>query len=337
MENEILGTDGDDIIDTTSGNDNVSAGAGFDTIYASEGNDTIDGGDGEDHIVYEADSSQATVTSDGDVITVQTESGTDTLVSVETVFFQYDESYGDLADFVQAPDPVDPIDPVEPVEFIQGLIERGTRSDDLFIGSDLSDAVRGRKGDDIFETTGAGFDEFRGGRGEDTVVYTDLLVEDVEFVTMGRGFVRVLKDDGSFDTIKSIETVEFADGQAFSVKDLVDQARTEVRGTKADDLFVGTDGNDKFRGRKGDDIFQTDGQGHDVFQGGKGYDVVEYAVDMIVGVESFGDNKYRVLKTDGSVDILKNIEAVRIGDDPLQDIEDAFAPLLGEFDMLAFG
>ena len=47
----IIGTDGDNIIETGAGNDTIRGGDGADIIYAGDGNDTIDAGAGDDFIV----------------------------------------------------------------------------------------------------------------------------------------------------------------------------------------------------------------------------------------------------------------------------------------------
>jgi Ca2+-binding RTX toxin-like protein len=50
QEEVIIGTDGDDTINSGDGNDNISAGKGNDTINGGDGNDLISGGEGNDKI-----------------------------------------------------------------------------------------------------------------------------------------------------------------------------------------------------------------------------------------------------------------------------------------------
>ena len=49
-EEVIIGTSGDDTINSGDGNDNISAGKGNDTINGGDGNDLISGGEGNDKI-----------------------------------------------------------------------------------------------------------------------------------------------------------------------------------------------------------------------------------------------------------------------------------------------
>ncbi len=48
MDNDVFGTDGDDILDGKGGNDSISGGAGNDTLFGGTGDDTLDGGAGND-------------------------------------------------------------------------------------------------------------------------------------------------------------------------------------------------------------------------------------------------------------------------------------------------
>ncbi len=50
-EEVIIGTDGDDTINSGDGNDNISAGKGNDTINGGDGNDLVSGGAGNDKII----------------------------------------------------------------------------------------------------------------------------------------------------------------------------------------------------------------------------------------------------------------------------------------------
>ncbi|MCE3263857.1 MAG: hypothetical protein K0R43_2936 [Pseudoduganella sp.] len=76
-----------DQLDGGPGNDRLLGGNGHDRLFAGPGNDTMDGGAGMDTAYLQVNSTSATITRDGNVVTIQSSLGTDTLQNVERVVF----------------------------------------------------------------------------------------------------------------------------------------------------------------------------------------------------------------------------------------------------------
>ncbi len=120
---------------------------------------------------------------------------------------------------------------------------RGTRRDDLLVGTEDDDEIRGFRGDDVIEGL-AGDDEIKGGRGDDHLFGGD----DDDEIHGGRGDDHIFGGDG----------------------------HDELKGGRGDDELVGDKGNDDVFGGRGDDrAIWNNGDGSDLIHLGRGYDRVQ--------------------------------------------------------------
>jgi Ca2+-binding RTX toxin-like protein len=184
-DEEIRGTDGDDLLIGTPRTDLIDAGAGNDIVYGREDNDTIYGGAGDDRIVG----------GDGDDIlfggpgndTMFGGAGNDTLFGEEGNDILYGEDGNDLilggdgndfasggpgSDTLQGDEGNDTIDGEAGNDHIDGgagndrLI--GGAGNDLIAGGMGNDIVAGGEGNDCLDG-GAGDDTISGGAGDDVI------------------------------------------------------------------------------------------------------------------------------------------------------------------------
>lgn len=324
---ELFGNAGNDLLEGGRGNDILRGGAGNDTLLGGLGNDRLLGGADDD--VMSGDEGDDTLTggagndrlSGGDGLDTAVFSGslanyTFTRVSETEVLVTDLRADGDGADVLQ----VD----IERIRFTDGTFSLGdltppwnpvfwgTEFDDFIFGSESSDEFRagagndeilGFGGDDVIEA-GTGDDHVAGGDGHDTLVLSGLALDyDIQFIGE-MGFVvtdRRAGGDG-VDTIRDVETLQFADGQTFSLASLI------LTPTEGDDTLNGSDlgemidalgGNDTVDGRGGDDtLFGGDGddvliggEGRDLIVGGAGNDTIIADWDDIVA----GDDGYDTL------------------------------------------
>ncbi|MEJ0075025.1 MAG: FG-GAP-like repeat-containing protein [Alphaproteobacteria bacterium] len=85
--NLLVGDDGNDALIGNGGNDTLVGGNGNDTLQGGLGNDVINGGTGTDNAIFAGPRSAYTITLSGSTATVSGPDGTDTLSSVEYLFF----------------------------------------------------------------------------------------------------------------------------------------------------------------------------------------------------------------------------------------------------------
>lgn len=76
-----------DLLDGGPGNDHLIGGNGNDKLYPGPGNDSMDGGGGIDTANIQVNSTAASITRSGNVITITSSLGVDTLQNVERVVF----------------------------------------------------------------------------------------------------------------------------------------------------------------------------------------------------------------------------------------------------------
>lgn len=302
-DDDIVGTEGVDIINAMDGNDTVdgaggddqiTGGAGFDLIYGGAGNDYLTGGLGGD-LVYGGDGDDILIESgkidDFDVL--DGGAGSDRL----TVTSGYANMYGGDDD-----------DLLRMEGDAYGYADGGSGNDTL-IGGSHDDELRGGEGyDDL--TGGQGFDVFSGSLselqgdrildyayGEEIRVHNaSLTAEQVQLVNDG-GFSYLAIDsdgDGVFDTRIFFATevtgvIQLGGDPDYNtiikiVEDGGYGTPTEeadyLVGTSGSDIIDALGGNDDVAGRGGDDqLFggagddHIDGnEGNDVIEGGDGFD-----------------------------------------------------------------
>ncbi|SJZ85215.1 hypothetical protein [Consotaella salsifontis] len=265
--NELVGTEADDVISGLDGDDDLS-GLG--------GSDTLDGGDGYDSIRYVGNSQGVVVTFTGqgsgtveenaidtdsftgiesvvgsqygDVFTNSSSGyarfrgldGIDTYNGSETGFdfldFLRDANFGGTGGVtvdLRSGTAIDGFGNLESLSYIDGA--RGTEQDDFFIGDDGDNQFRGEGGNDDMRATG-GSDSFDGGAGSDSIQYNDATQAIVAHFT-GDLSGYVLEGSEFTDTFVDVEAVF---GTAFG-DTFVNESSSFAR-------FRGFDGVDSYTG-----------------------------------------------------------------------------------------
>jgi Ca2+-binding RTX toxin-like protein len=319
-DDQIWGTDLNDILRGYNGNDLLSGGAGA---------DVLDGGEGFDWASYQTAQSGVIVDLNKG-IGLEGDAKGDTYISIESIV---GSSYNDVIyagsgahryyglggidvvsyTYSTAAVSVDLKNNYGGSGFAQGDtyfdIEQvyGSKFNDNLSGSDNSDSLAGGKGNDIITgyagndylygeegndhfIGGAGADFLNGGDGYDTVYYGG----------SGAGVTVDLKNnsgkggEAEGDTFFSIERVvgsQYSD--TLGGTDSIDS----LYGGNGNDVLWGHSGNDYLFGEDGDDSL-SGGAGADVLDGGFGRDFVSYftatsrvVIDFVKGVGTEGDAK----------------------------------------------
>jgi Ca2+-binding RTX toxin-like protein len=265
-DEEIHGTDGDDVLIGTPRNDVIDAAAGNDIVYGREGNDTIRGGAGDDRIVG----------GEGDDIlfggpgndTMFGGAGNDTLFGEAGNDILYGEDGNDLIlggdgddfasggqgndtilggagdDTLQGDEANDTIDGEDGNDHIDGGagndILSGDAGDDHIDGGDGNDVLAGGAGNDCIDagcgddvvvlSVDGGHDVITGGSGNDTLDLSQIVFD--ENVDLPDGIVEIC--DGQTAQIFEIENVHGGHGRDRLVAD----AHVNI--------MEGGDGNDTF-------------------------------------------------------------------------------------------
>ncbi|MHA1565880.1 MAG: calcium-binding protein, partial [Alphaproteobacteria bacterium] len=173
----------------------------------------------------------------------------------------------------------------------------GGAGDDTLIGGSGADTLLGGGGDDTF----------LGGDGSDRIVLTGNRA-DYQITKNGDGTYTIVDQvgDGGTDTIASIETLQFADGDV-AIADLMQPSVTltgtggsdTIIGSAAAEYILGGGGHDRLEGRGGDDWIEG-GSGQDTMLGGDGDDVFKISgSDRYYDSFSGGDGDDTILGGDG--------------------------------------
>jgi len=185
---------------------------------------------------------------------------------------------------------------------------RGTRFDDVVIGSEEDNAFWGL----------AGNDTFNGGAGEDIIHYgEDYLRGGTAGVTVNLFNQIGIDGHGHTDTLIDIEHVhataqnDFLTGNNVGNRLFGEDGNDTLVGHGGQDVLVGGAGNDSMRGGDDNDELVGD-EGNDTMDGGEGHDIVRYrddaagiSADLLSG---------RVTDGHGDTDILIGIEGVHGSD-----------------------
>jgi len=192
-----------DQIDGGSGYDTIEGNGGSDFIIGGAGNDTLDGGEGDDFFYFAGTTPSYDHVSGGDGYdTILGSSGDDT-IGLRSSPESIERIYGGAGyDVVRIPDGGTRTlslagSVAESIELIQGGTGNG-----FITGSDSADRISG----------GSGNDTINGGPGLDTAVYQD----ESESYAINWGFpttVRAVVTREGTDTLYSVETLAFADGE----------------------------------------------------------------------------------------------------------------------------
>ncbi len=298
LEGQPLPTGGDDIIYGYRGNDSLSGLGGNDILNGGKGIDVLRGGVGDDILQVEGDEGVYDFFDGG--------AGTDTLQfigndSVTLAGFNASVSLIEIIDGngrgllgTKKADVFDlhGLTAANNVPFIDG---RG--GDDVLIGSDLAEDLRGGAGNDTLEGGGGndildggkGIDVLHGGAGDDILqVRGKQGVSDVFDGGAGTDTLqfigkKAVKLNGFDAAASSIEILEgngkkLAGTNAADVFDFTGLAEMtgvlSVQGERGDDVLIGSGFDDVLHGNRGEDILRGGG-GNDVLDGGRGDDILD--------------------------------------------------------------
>lgn len=273
------GGDGHDIIGAGEGDDVLNGGAGNDILLAGEGKDILDGGGDTDAVVFNGYFGQfsfnAEDTEDGDPVTKMSfydrgDSCFGAEITYNTEYFVFRDiswTYAQLERAIQVDYAASP-----PITVIEGD-QPGQSVDDIMVGGDQVDTIRGLTGNDYILAY-EGFDLIRGGAGTDTLSYSgEFLVPEVGAVD-GATVILDLSLSSTLlsmrtDDVKGIENVVGSNSNDLIVGNGKDN---EFNGGGLNDTLVGGDGNDRLLGADGADVL-IGGNGDDHVIGGLGWDL----------------------------------------------------------------
>ena len=266
------------------GNVGIAAGTAIEHLTGGSGNDTITGNDLDNRINGGAGFDQArfgvaigdfTVTKDGAVYTIVSAEGTDTVRNVEEFVFgdttlsaaQMDAVAGTADQVLVGTDGDDRIYS----GYGNDDIRSGDGSDWVFSGDGHDSILSGDDNDTIFG--GRGNDSLDGGAGFDQARFSAAAFRD--FTVTKDGAVYTIVSAEGTDTVRNVEEFVFDDTTLSAAQ------MDAVAGT-ADQVLVGTDGDDRiYSGYGNDDIRSGDGNnwifsgdGNDTIISGDGNDTI---------------------------------------------------------------
>ncbi len=282
FDDTIIGNGDDNYIEGEAGNDSIAGGDGRDTFELGQGNDTVDGGSafvefsGGDRVRYDREHEdggfQGVNVDLSTAVAIDSFGNTDTLISIEEI--------------------------------------EGTNFDDVIVGSDAEEQLRGRGGDDFIDAGGGINNDLSGGDGNDTLIGSEVGGDFLQpglgtDVIEGRGQTELLGEDELSYIYDSVN-----DGATQGIVVTFDNA---TDGTVVDyggftDTFTGiedvrgTNNADLFNANEGDQEFIPFG-GNDTINGGDGWDELDFfrgenvegifrgiEVDMVAGtaIDRFG-------------------------------------------------
>ena len=199
----LVGMDGDDIINTNGGDDVVVAGEGNDTVDAGEGNDRVLGGEGDDVIRGNAGDDVIFGFSGND--TLSDVSGTNRIIGGDGI----DQIIGGSGnDRIFGGDGNDVINGNGGDDDIFGQ-----NGNDTIFGGTGSDFLNGNAGDDVLFGQSTN-DILDGGGGSDVSQFVGSSSAH-QLEELGTN-LRVTSSAGGIDTLRSLETLRFSDGDSFT-------------------------------------------------------------------------------------------------------------------------
>jgi Ca2+-binding RTX toxin-like protein len=296
--NHLYGGVGDDILSGGAGNDVLRGGAGDDTYLftAGDGVDTIKDAEGKNILKLQGDLDP----NDFEYL----KNGNDLQINIASGIVIKDYYTSALPQFTMKFDDGGQYD----LNSFTGLIV-GTGGDDILIGTPGDDIIYALDGGDTLNSGSGGYDDLRGGDGNDTyivnadfveirdtggidLVELDVMAGDFQFVAvegpdtylhfesygtgdfMSRGIV--LTDQNGSDQEQKIETLRFTDGLELSVEDFLNATFPDsysYSGGEGRDIVLGGLGYNAIHGNGGDDLLYG-GPGNDYMTGGAGEDKI---------------------------------------------------------------
>ncbi|RFC62293.1 calcium-binding protein [Fulvimarina endophytica] len=282
--NEIVGTEGDDVLLGTPLADVIFGGDGDDIVYGRKAADVIYGGAGEDRLIG-GDGDDAIHGGPGDDILFGG-SGDDVLFGEDGNDVLYGEDGNDVLDGGSGSDELHGGSGRDVLDGGSGDdILYGDAGDDVLDGGEGADALYGGNGSDVL-VAGAGDDRLYGGAGDD-------------LLDGGSGDDELHGDAGKDELNAGAGDDLLFGGEGDDVLD----------GGDGDDVLAGDAGNDTLQGGMGDDRLDggdgaddlSGGGGNDTLLGGDGEDVLrdDQGLDHLDGGSG---NDHFVAVADGVVD-----------------------------------
>ncbi|RSK34050.1 calcium-binding protein, partial [Rhodovulum iodosum] len=308
---DILGTEGNDILNGTPEDDFIQGLEGNDQIDGGTGRDDLRGGDGDDTL----DASEGDSTTEGFGDYIRPGFGNNTILGNSAIYGDgegIDISYADLEGTggitvtITSGNGSGTVTSGNP-----GLINDTFTYTHYFEGTPDSDTFTGgaSTGNGELWAPLAGDDVINGGDGWDSLRYNNDaayggeagVVVDMIAGTATDGF-------GDTDTFSGIEDIR---GTRFDDSITGSHVGVRLRGEGGNDSLIGGDGDDRLEGGAGFDYIEP-GAGDDTVDGGDDLDQVSYSgaggsvtVDLAAGTASDGD---------GGTDTLISIERARGGE-----------------------
>ncbi|MEG2268438.1 MAG: calcium-binding protein, partial [Acinetobacter sp.] len=251
LDDNLSGTEGDDVIRSWAGNDTVKAGLGddivyggadHDTLYGEQGRDVIYGDGGKDKI-YGGDGNDTLIGGNGDD-TLDGGAGNDI----------YRFSLGDGNDIINSYDSA--TNKVDQIVFADGIapaeVSLKRTGNDLIIKYSAEDQVTVQS---FFDSNGATAYRI------DQITFADQTVWDVGYI---KAKILEASTTAGNDTIEGYSSNDVLSGEA---------GNDQIYGNNGSDQLCGGTGQDKLYGGNGDDHLEG-GADNDQLYGGSGNDVL---------------------------------------------------------------
>lgn len=269
---EIVGTEGKDLILGKNGNTIVKGQGGDDVIFEDGGNDIIEGGDGNDLIYSGADNDLVMGGSGNDALYAGL--GNDIVFGGDGHDAIFAESGNDVVfggggnDLIAGGDGNDVLSGDDGDDQIYGESGNdalfGRDGNDELVGMEGNDRLDGGAGNDLLDG-GTGADEMLGGAGDDRYGVDD-----------AADTVSELANEGNDTVLTSLDATTL--GANVENLTLTGSANLEGYGNELDNLLIGNRGNNTLAGGGGNDRLDG-GLGADTLIGGGGDDT--YVVDNV--------------------------------------------------------
>ncbi len=294
----LSGGDGDDILIAGKGNDVLDGGKNVDYLYGEQGNDRLYGGDGNDLLWGDSDYLDISIHGDdyldgGDGNDqLVGGAGADTLIGGQGVDNLFGEQGNDILDGGSENDYLEGGDGDDILHGGSGLdsLYGGDGDDTLWGGSGYGDDLYGGNGNDTYLV--AKGDEFirihNEGGGQDTLRFVDIASNDIKIKKYGNHLlINVISSSEIINVLNyyvgsdyQVNSIEFADGKSWDASQIAQQVLVGTDGDdtttgydETDDVINGFDGNDTLSGLGGNDIIDG-GDGDDTLNGDDGDDTL---------------------------------------------------------------
>ncbi|MBD1930005.1 calcium-binding protein [Trichocoleus sp. FACHB-90] len=262
-DSNLLGTNGDDIINGLAGDDVLLGRLGNDILNGGTGNDHMEGGFGDDRLDGGAGADRMEGGAGYDLYIV--DNVNDVIVETVDAVFEFDGVQSSVTWTLGAN--------LENLTLTGNANINGTGNagKNIITGNAGNNILNGGDGDDYFEG-GGGSDILNGGAGNDIYRINPTLTETInEDLNAGIDIVLVsLNEPGSYTLGTNLEQLVLVTGTTGSGNNL----NNTITGNGGNNYLYGRGGNDYLYGRGGNDIL-VGGGGNDILVGGGGNDTLK--------------------------------------------------------------